>query len=315
MKTINGKVGIIIVNYKSYEDTYECLQSIQEIDYPDFSVYVVDNGSNDGSLEKIQILTKKFPFPLIVIGESQNLGFAGGNNIGIKQAVKDNCNYFWLLNNDTIVLPNSLSPLVKTINTGNKVGIVGSKIYYNNSNKIWFAGGQINSLTLETSHIGMNVTDNGMYDKEKEVGYITGCSLLFEKNLLNDIGFMEEDYFLYYEETDWNIRARNAGWIIKYAPESVIYHKVSASSTTGNQLSPYVDYYFLRNHYVLCKKFQKRYLSFISLPYLIWKFVKKVIKVYVKCNRETRKERIWYLKAGFLDGIYRRMGKHPIYTK
>lgn len=303
-------VAIIILNWNSYKDTFECLKSLETLNYPSFKIFLVDNNSTDDSFQKLKedFLSQTFQLDICFIQSNENLGFAGGNNLGIQQANKEGYELFWLLNNDTYVDSNALINLVKTMEEEPKVGIVGSKIYYSNTNKIWFAGGKISRFLMTPKHIGFGEEDLGQYDKQQEVDYITGCSLLFNKKLIDDIGYMCEDYFLYYEETDWNIRARQKGWRILYNPESIVYHKVSMSSGGEKNPAIYIAYYDIRNNFVMVirnKKFIYRFFAFINM---FVKLFKGIIKIYIK-GYDKKLLRIVYMFKGIKDAITLKMGR------
>lgn len=296
-------VAIIILNWNAYNDTFECLKSLEHLTYPYFHVFLVDNASQDGSFDKLQQDYKsgKFHIPITFIQTGANLGFAGGNNVAIKEAYNQGYQYFWMLNNDTVVDPNALTPLVEVLEKDKQAGIVGSKIYYYGTNKIWFAGGKVNTWTGTTKHIGIKEEDIGQYDQVKEVDYITGCSLFFRRELLETVGYMHEDYFLYYEETDWNVRAKLHGWKIKYIPQSVIYHKVSASSGGEKNLSPIVAFYDIRNGYWLVKRTQKERLKVLTaFCYAYYKALKKLLKIFIM-NQDRKIERIGFIGKGLLS--------------
>lgn len=307
-------VAIIILNWNAYNDTFECLKSLEHLTYPHFHVFLVDNASQDGSFDKLQQDYKdgKFHIPITFIQTGANLGFAGGNNVAIKQAYNQGYQYFWLLNNDTVVDPNALTPLVETLENDKQVGIVGSKIYYYGTNKIWFAGGKVNTWTGKTRHIGIKEEDVGQYDQLREVDYITGCSLGFRREILETVGYMCEDYFLYYEETDWNIRINNKGWKIVYQPSSVIYHKVSNSSGGERRsMPPYIAYYHVRNPFAMIRKMQKRcsYVrNFVAFLSMLWNVMKKSAKIFL-LNEDNKFFRIELILKGFIDAINMRMGK------
>ncbi|MBB6176095.1 hypothetical protein HNQ82_000906 [Anoxybacillus tengchongensis] len=315
MKQVTNKdVAIIILNWNAYDDTFECLKSLEHLTYPYFHVFLVDNASQDGSFDKLQqdYNDGKFHLPITFIQTGANLGFAGGNNVAIREAHKQGYQYFWLLNNDTVVDPNALTPLVETLEKDKQVGIVGSKIYYYGTNKIWFAGGKVNTWTGTTKHIGIKEEDVGQYDEVKEVDYITGCSLCFRREVLETVGYMCEDYFLYYEETDWNVRSSNRGWKIIYQPSSVIYHKVSSSSGGERKsMPPYIAYYDVRNSFAMTRKVQKKCSHIrvsIALLSMIWNVIKKNIKI-ILLNEDKKILRGKLILKGFIDGINMRMGK------
>lgn len=303
MKQVTDKdVAIIILNWNAYDDTFECLKSLEHLTYPYFHVFLVDNASQDESFEKLQQDYKngKLNVPITFIQTGANLGFAGGNNVAIKEAYNQGYQYFWMLNNDTVVDPNALTPLVEVLEKDKQVGIVGSKIYYYGTNKIWFAGGIVNTWTGTTKHIGIKEEDKGRYDQVQEVDYITGCSLFFRKDLIETVGYMKEDYFLYYEETDWNVRASQKGWKIIYNPSSVVYHKVSMSSGGEKKIAPYVEFYDIRNGYWLIKNTQNKIKRYTALYYAYFKALRKVLKIFVY-NMPNKYIRLKYINNGLRE--------------
>lgn len=269
-------VYIIIVNYNNYKDTIECVDSVNEILYPNYKVVVVDNGSTDNSV----FYLKKYLNNCIVIENKKNLGFAGGNNIGIKYALKNNADYVLLLNNDTVVEKNFLDELIKVSVSDKSIGIVGGKIYYYfEPNRIWYAGGKINKFTGLTRHIGVGDIDREIYNSVCDTQYVTGCMMLVRREAIEKAGLMDEKYFLYYEETDWNVRIKKSGYRVVYAPCSVIYHKISA---TTKKINYNVGCYFDRNrYYFVIKNFgylNRLFIYFYIRIILVLKFIKAVIK-------------------------------------
>jgi len=246
---MNATVFILILNWDGWQDTIECVESCQKLNCSDFRIIVVDNGSNDDS---VALLRKHFP-QLALIETGKNLGFAGGNNVGIRYAVDHGAEYVWLLNNDTIIDPAALGELLKMAESESSIGMVGSKIMkYSEPEIIDFAKGRIDFHTGRTRHIGRGEKDVGQYDELSETDYITGCSLFIKKEVLGDIGLMPEEYFLYYEETDWCLQARRKGYKICIAPHSKVFHKVH-SSTQKNR-GAYL-YYITRNRLFFLEQF------------------------------------------------------------
>ncbi|WP_077619796.1 glycosyltransferase family 2 protein [Bacillus sinesaloumensis] len=306
-------VAIILLNWNAYNDSFECLKSLENLDYPSYSVFLVDNDSQDDSFVKLKADYQigKFNINITFIQSGGNIGFAGGNNVAIEKAYKEGFSYFWLLNNDTTVEKSALTKLVDEIEHNSKIGIVGSKILYYGTNKIWFAGGKLNTISGFTKHVGFEEEDKGQFDKIREVDYITGCSLLFKQELLEKVGFLPEDYFLYFEETDWNIKVSKNGFKILFVPESIVYHKVSSSSGGDKSPSPFIPYYFLRNRYVMIKRnggliSQKLGLIFLFIPSV--KYIAKVLLL----NQNNKIKRLKYIFLGISDGIKGKMGSHPL---
>lgn len=306
------KVAIIMVNWNCFGDTRDCILSLEKMVNCNYHIFVVDNGSTDDSLVR---LTETFinHKDVSFLPAGKNLGCPAGNNVGIQEAYRLGYQYYWLLNPDTAVEPDTLAHLMKVITKDRKIGIVGSKIYYYGTNLIWFAGGRVNTFTGQACHIGLKEEDHGQFDVEKEFDYITGCSLLFRRELLESVGGMTEDYFLYFEETDWNIRAKQKGWIVKYVPQSIVHHKVSASSGGERNIAPYVAYYELRNSFVMIRRTQAGYKTISAFFYLLWKVLKKVLKIAIR-NQDRKRIRMKYVYLGIKDAIRTRMGKHPTLT-
>lgn len=246
-------VHVILVNWNGYDDTVECVESCLQLDYPSFVVTIVDNGSGDGSGERLRTrYASESRLQVIMTGE--NLGFAGGNNVGIARAMEAGADYVWLLNNDTVVEPESLSALVKVAEEQPQAGMVGSKVYYyDRPSVLWFAGGFIRPIREgSTYHRGMEEEDTGRYDTIERVDYVTGASLLASTSLVREIGMMLEDYFLYWEEVDWCARAAAAGHENLYVPASRVWHKVGAS--LGGEQTPTQIRYDARNRLLFYRR-------------------------------------------------------------
>jgi GT2 family glycosyltransferase len=304
-KLEENSVAIILLNWNAYNDTFECLKSLEKLNYPNFHVFLVDNCSQDGSDIKLQndILNKKFNLNITFIQSGGNLGFAGGNNIGIRRAYNLGYNYFWLLNNDTIVDSNSLKHLIDTLKGDPLIGIVGSKIYYYNTNILWYAGGLVDISTGRVKHIGLREVDQGQFNRKKEVDFANGCSMAFTRKLIDEIGYMDEGYFLYYEETDWNIRAKKKGFKVVYVPESVVYHKISSSSGGESNLSPYVYYYNIRNAFLFVNKNYEG-IKFKAYLYMFYRTIKQIFKyLKTKDNITQKTKNIKIIYSACVDAI------------
>jgi hypothetical protein len=242
----NSSVAVIIVNWNRKDDTLACLESLARVTYPRFRIILVDNGSDDGSAEAVRSL---FPH-VMVIALPQNLRFAGGNNVGLREVLARGDEYALLLNNDTTVEPDFLQPLVAAAENDPAVGLVGPKIlYYNRPHVIWFAGGVIRPTFGYVRHYGQRKPDNGCWDQPRSVSFLTGCCLLIRREALEKVGLLDEGYYLYSEDADYCLRATRAGYTLWYEPKSRVYHKVSSS--TGGAYNP--------------RKWKQRYLSLARL--------------------------------------------------
>ena len=248
-RTASPMVATVLLNWNGWKDTLACLASLEGLDYPNYEVVVVDNGSTDGSEDKVREVYPSMP----VLQTGQNLGFAGGNNIGIKYALQRGADYVWLLNNDTVVDATALTTLVEEALQSRDMGMVGSKIYYHDyPDIIWFAGGTINMTTGRTEHILSLKRDSArVIERPRDVDYLTACSMLVSRITIEQIGLLDTRFFLYYEETDWAVRARQNGWRVRYQPQSKVWHKVSRSSGLN---SPTMVYHFARSSMIFARK-------------------------------------------------------------
>jgi len=261
------KVAIIVLNWNNRVDTLECLQSLQSIDYIDHEVIVVDNGSTDDSVSEIK---RQYP-GLTLLETKKNLGFAGGNNEGIRLALQKAVDYVLLLNNDTVVDPKFLDRLVEAMESSPEIGIAGPKIYYfKEPNRIWFAGGKINYRSGNTSHVGELELDKGQYDEIRDTDFMTGCAMLIKRKVLDDIGLLDDRMFLYYEDSDFCARAHRRGYRIQVVPSSFIWHKVSS---TASKVKDIQFYYGTRNMIVFEKHNAGPLNLVMFVPYYLIKFV------------------------------------------
>jgi GT2 family glycosyltransferase len=239
-------VAIIIVNWNRKEDTLACLESLSRVTYPHRRVILVDNGSQDGSAAAVR---ERFP-QVMVIALPQNLRFAGGNNLGLREVLARGDDFALLLNNDTTVEPGFLEPLVAAAESDPTAGLVGPKIlYYSRPSVIWFAGGVLRPSWGYVRHYGLRKLDNGRFDQPRRVSFLTGCCLLIRRDVLQTVGLLDEGYHLYSEDADYCLRAARAGFTLHYQPASRLYHKVSSS--TGGAYNP--------------RKWLQRYRSLIRL--------------------------------------------------
>lgn len=254
------KIAIIILNWNGKENTLDCLKSIDKSQ----KILVVDNNSTDDSVE---IIKKEFP-EVKIIQNPQNYGFAKGNNIGIKKALSDGAEYVFILNNDTVLEKNCLKNLLEAVKKYQEYSIFAPKIYfeknyefhkdrYSDNEKgrvIWYAGGIIDWKNVYGKHRGVDEVDCGQFDKFESTEYATGAAMFVKKEVFEKIGLLDEKYFMYYEDTDFCIRAKKAGFKILFVPNAVVYHKNAGSSSSGSHLQ---DYYITRNRLMFGIKYAK----------------------------------------------------------
>jgi GT2 family glycosyltransferase len=242
-------VVVVILNWNGCDDTLECLDSVARIDYSNLKVVVVDNGSTDGSM---QAIPQRHP-DATFLQTGANLGYAGGNNAGISWALEHGADYILILNNDTIVNPDLISAFVRSTESLPAGSILGAKIYFFcNPETLWFAGGRWNPRLNSFEHIGQHQIDGSDYEQILEVDYITGCALFSSASTFNEVGLLDENFFLTYEETDWCYRARKMRYKCFVVPEAKLWHKVASSF--GGRESPLYSYFMTRNKLLWARK-------------------------------------------------------------
>jgi GT2 family glycosyltransferase len=209
------KVFIIILNYNGKEFIKKMLSSVLRINYPNFEVVLVDNNSKDGSFEFVKREFSK----ITLIKNSENLGFSAGNNIGIEYALERGAKYILLLNYDTEVEKKFLTPLIETMEGDEKIGIASPIIMEEGGLKIWFSGGRIDWFKMKSFHEN-NDKKNNYFGSS----YLSGCTMLIRSEVFRQIGLFDEDYFLYWEDVDFSVRAKKAGFRLVICPQSRIIH-------------------------------------------------------------------------------------------
>lgn len=299
---MDKKVFIILLNYKGVEDTLQCVKSLEEIDYTNYEIVIVDNASPDNSFE---VLKENLGSKHMVMSSGRNGGFAFGNNVGIEYALKNGAEYILLLNNDTIVEKDFLKPLVSSLEADSFIGIsTGLILNYFNKEKVWFAGGELNWKKFYGYHLYENNNIEDIKDKNKSrvITFATGCLMLIRAKVLTEVGLLPEEYFMYYEDVDYCAKVQEKGYKIFYNPSSIIYHKISAS--TGEGESPFAVAWNTRNRIKFMKKYKNKvsiydyYFSkiffygtrlIIIVKYLLMRRKDKV-KALIKglCNKEIK---------------------------
>ncbi len=253
------RVSIITVNYNGLKDTCELIDSIPFKE--NMEVIVVDNASKE---DEASIISERYPH-VKVIHSKKNLGFAGGNNLGIKEAKGK---YILLINNDTYFKDFNIDNLIKRLESSDKIGIVCPKLRFAwGNNPIQFAGyTPLSNITLRNKAIGFGEEDHGQYETAHPTPYAHGAAMLIKHEAINKVGLMPECFFLYYEEIDWSIMFTRSGYEIWYDPSCTVFHK--ESQTTG-QNSPLRTYYITRNRLLLVKRNYNGINKYLSYIYLI----------------------------------------------
>ena len=258
-------ISVITVNYNGLKDTCALIDSIPSDD--SIEVIVVDNASTQDEATQI---SQRYP-NVHVIRSTQNLGFAGGNNLGIKAAKGK---YLYLVNNDTILKSSDsdkhklLQVMINRLESSPTIGMVCPKILFAWSpNPIQFAGyTPLSRITIRNKAIGCGEEDRDQYQNAHSTPYAHGAAMMIKREALENVGFMPECYFLYYEELDWSVMFTQAGYEIWYEPTSIIYHKESQTTGTDSSLK---TYYITRNRLLFVKRNIQRSTKWLSYSYLI----------------------------------------------
>ncbi len=241
------KVNIVTLNWNTKDETLECVRSLQKIDYPDFGIIVVDNGSTDGSPD---LFRESLEDSVILVENADNLGYSKGFNTGIQRAMDMGAEYVLIINSDTIVDPQVLKELVIVAETDKTIGFVTGKVFYADFNGrkdiLQTVAKKPDRYRLVGGQIGANEEDSGQYDDLSELDFCDDVFMLARRDVIEKTGGYDPNFFLQGEQADWQLRAKKLGYRIFFAPGAKIWHKVSVSS--GGAESPMRHYFTSRNN-------------------------------------------------------------------
>jgi len=266
-------ISIITLNYNQIKVTCEFLDSTEKLTYRNFEIILVDNASKENPTELIR---SKYPNVRLIVNDT-NLGFTGGNNVGIRAAKGD---YYFVVNNDTEVTPDLFERLLEPFAADPTIGVVCPKIrYFHNPNIIQYAGfTEINPVTGRNTGIGDKEEDRGQHDVGGYTAYAHGAAMLLRRDVVEKAGTLADIFFIYYEELDWSARIRRAGYNIYYQPKAVIYHK---ESITMGKESPIKAYYHNRNRILFMRRNSTPFQFSLFLFFLTFAIVPKTFFKYV----------------------------------
>jgi GT2 family glycosyltransferase len=246
------------LNWNSYEITRDCILSLQNQVYTAFEIIIVDNGSVDGSIDQLR---QEFPQVKIIRNEA-NRGFTGGNNIGIRDALRRHNDYLLLLNNDTVVAPNFISELITIADGDCLIGIASPKIlFFDQPDHLNYAGGYYRPWKVFPKLFGYRELDNGTYDSVREVSFNSGCALLIRSDVIRKTGLLDEIFFHGFEDVDLTYRVLQAGYKAYYVPKAIVWHKESYTARTKTRRG-FKEFYLGRNC-ILCAR---KHLPLIQWP-------------------------------------------------
>jgi GT2 family glycosyltransferase len=294
------RVSAIIVAWKSADCIGRCIESLQASVVP-LDIIVIDNDSPDdvkGAVAKYPEVTYK--------NSGDNIGYAAGNNLGLKIAEKSNANYFFILNPDAYIDKNCVKNLLDVLQKDPGLGMACPKTYYADSDTIWFAGATLDMKTGTSPHIGQGQKDGPAFSKDHDLPRANGCAMLLSKEALRKVGHMEEKYFLYFEEIDWSLRFEQAGYRMRFVAEAHVWH--AASTSSGGFFTPLYQYYTTRNSLDLVRRFGEGSWAVFAIKHVGQSF-KRLINV-AQNRPKMVPAVVSAIALGYLDYMRGRFGRH-----
>jgi len=292
------RVAAIVLCYNGIDLTLDCLASLQKQDYPRLDVLVVDNNSQDGTPEIVASI-----YPRVkVIKAGENLGYAAGNNLGMRSAMALGCDLFFLVNNDTLLSPDCVSSLVQALEANPQAGVAGPMVYtFEGSKRISSAGGMIDWRRASAENVGAGEIDHAQYGS-RPVDFVNGCGLMVTRAAIESAGLLDPSYFMYWEETDWCMRIHKAGFSILFDPQARMQHRATLQD---NEQSPATIYYLTRNRLL----FFARHARFASRPAILFSAVRGALLGIGKHRRSGRLAHAKATRLAVLHAIERHWGR------
>jgi len=272
------KVWAMTLNWNRKEETIQCVDSLQALNYANFEILVIDNGSDDGSAAAVR---ERFP-DVAVLENGRNLGYAEGFNAGMQYASERGADYFLIMNNDAVIDPDALTALVDVAETDSQIGFVSGKVYFHNDpNRLQTVGRTLDPVFIVFGLLGNGELDEGQYDETRDCDFVDDVFLLVRRSVYDLTGGYDPIFFLMYEETDWCARVRRAGYRIVYTPDAKLWHQGCRDNTTG--ISTTHQYYLARNQIPFVyrnatRAHFRRYLCVLLTSYAprrVWRFAKR----------------------------------------
>jgi GT2 family glycosyltransferase len=295
------RVAIIVLCYNGIADTLACLASLAQLDYPPerLEVVVLDNASRDDTPAQVRAA-----FPAVtVIANGANLGFAAGNNVGLRYALEHGFDYAMLLNNDTELAPDCLTQLVAEAETDPQIGVVGPLIYYHAApTRIWSAGGTIDWRRGICSMVG-EVEDAGQFSAPRDADFVTGCAMLIRRAALERAGLLDERFFMYFEETEWCVRVARAGYRVRFTPWAKLWHKIPLDARYDKE---YLAYYMTRNRLLFLRAAQAGLRTWLDA--LLLQDLRTYVSISVRPRWRTRPGRVG-MRLAWMDFWRGRFGR------
>ena len=291
----------VILNTNRRADTLAALASLARTTYPRHRVIVLDNASTDGSVEAIRAAYPQ----ATVIELTENRGYAGNNNVGIRAALDQGADWVFVLNEDTIVDPNCLRALVDIGESAPDIGIVGPMVYHMDEPEVIQSAGGVLGPDWSSRHLGQNEPDRGQYPAPHAVDWISGCAILVRRAVIEQVGMLDERFFYYWEETEWCLRARRAGWRIVHVPQARLWHK---GVQRDYRPSPTVTYYHTRNRFLMMARHAAPWNVWLS----VWvQTLRTLISWSIRPRWRAQREHRDALWQGIGDFLRQCWGKRP----
>ena len=299
-------VVAIVLHWQQLAQTLGCLASLRRLEYPALQVVVVDNGSTEPVADQA---AEVFPGAQ-VLATGQNLGFAEGNNVGLRHAQALGADWAVLLNDDTVVAPDLLGRLVVAAEPLPQVAAAGPTIYYyDRPDTIWSAGGRIDWRSGRTEMLGLDRPGAGLGPDLQATDWLSGCALLIRRAALERVGLLDGRFFTYFEDVDWCVRASRAGYRLLHVPQARLWHRISP---TRRQSSPRVSYYMARNHLLFLHK--ARLGPAVALRVLLGDHLRTVVSWTVRPRWRGRRAERDALLRGLVDYYRGRLGRSSLYS-
>lgn len=291
----------VILNTNRRDDTLACVASLQAGDYPNHRIIVLDNASTDGSVAAI---AGRFP-DVQIIRLQENRGYAGNNNVGIAAAVEQGADWVFVLNEDTTLATDCLSQMIDAARRFPRVGVIGPMVYHHDEpDVIQSAGGRLDRYWV-SHHIGENESDRRQFAAARPVDWISGCAILVRRDVVEQVGGLDERFFYYWEETEWCVRAARAGWTILHVPDARLWHKGVQRDYRPNAS---VTYYNTRNHFLMLSKHRAPLLPWLAA----WAGLARTLASWSLRPRwqhmRDHRDAMW---QGAVDFLCRRWGIRP----
>ncbi len=295
------RVTSVILNTNRRDDTLACLESLRQSDYPNQAVIVLDNASSDGSVEAIHM---RYP-EVQIISLTDNRGYAGNNNAGIQAAIEQGADWVFVLNEDTFLAADAITRLVEIGQNNPDIGMLGPLVYHHNEPDIIQTAGGILDHHWLSSHAGQNEPDQGQYFAPRQVDWISGCAIFVRREVIEQVGMIDERFFYYWEETEWCVRARRGGWSLWVVPTAKLWHK---GVQRDYQPGPNVTYYWTRNWLMLLHKHHAPWSAWIfALGWTLRNLLSWSLRPKWRDKRPHRDAML----QGLLDFFRKRWGMRP----